>query len=342
VSGICLTAEETRILGAVAPAAVVLFARNVESATQLTELIDSIRQASDPAPVLMIDEEGGRVDRLRQLVPGIPAAQDVAACDDPEIAREFGRVIGHLLAELDIEVNLAPVVDLWRDGLSPSLVRRCFGSSPDAVASRAGAFIEGMEERGVLSCVKHFPGLGVAETDPHLASSVVGLSMAELESADLRPYRLLGAKAPAVMVTHAVYPAIDDSGLPGTLSREISTVLLRERLGYEGLAMTDDMEMHAVSDVASAPEIAERSLLAGNDLILFCSRIEEAKSIASRVGRLAESDEGGARAAEARERVDVFVRQCGAWAGRRRSARAGIDAVRLAVSSLRDSLGLTV
>jgi beta-N-acetylhexosaminidase len=340
VSGTRLTAEETRILRNVSPAAVVLFARNVESLSQVVELVASIRETLDPAPVFMIDEEGGRVDRMRSLVPGIPGAADIGACADSGASREHGRVIGRLLAEIDIEVNLAPVVDIWRDGLSPSLVGRCFGTDPGLVAEGAGAFIAGMAECGVLSCLKHFPGLGVAATDPHHASSVVDLTMAELEATDLVPYRSLAASAPAVMVSHTMHPAIDKSGLPGTLSTMISTTLLRERIGFEGLAITDDMEMHAVSERASAPEIASQSVMAGNDLVIFCSRISEAESIAARLGALSESDASAVRLEQATGRVDRFVNLCGAWAERRDRARRGIEEVKEAVARLRASIGL--
>jgi beta-N-acetylhexosaminidase len=340
VSGVRLTAPEKEILARVAPAAVVLFARNVESEAQVRELIASIREASDPVPVFMIDEEGGRVDRLRSLVPGIPAPEDLAGFNDPGTSQLLGEAIGLLLAELDIEVNLAPVVDLSRGELSPSLVGRCFGSTPDSVATHAGAFIRGMANKGVLACLKHFPGLGVARTDPHHEASVVDLTLDEMEAGDLLPYRLLGDMAPAIMTTHGIYPRIDASGLPGTLSRFISTTLLRDHLGYRGLAVTDDMEMHAVADLSSAPDIAEQSILAGNDLVLFCSRIDEAPAIALQLGRLSKDDVSMVRASEAREHVDRFVRQCGAWTERREKARGGIDRVREAVAILRSNLGL--
>lgn len=340
VSGTSLTGAEREILALVAPAAVVLFARNVESEDQLRALIASTRETSDPAPVFMIDEEGGRVDRLRSLVPGIPAAEDLAGCSDMVRSEELGEVIGSLLAELDIEVNLAPVVDLWRDGLSPSLVRRCFGGDADAVAARAGAFIRGMAKHGVLSCLKHFPGLGVAKTDPHHATSVVDLSMEEMDALDLRPYAILRDAAPAIMTTHGIYRRVDSSGLPGTISPFVSTTLLRERIGFAGLAITDDMEMRGVADLASAPDIAIRSVLAGNDLVLFCSRIEEVPDIAWKLGRLFEDGAYAERAGEARARVDAFLVQCHAWDETRRRSRRGLDHVRDAVAHLRAGLGM--
>lgn len=334
VSGTCLTAPERETLAVVAPAAVVLFARNVKSPDQLVELIGSIRDIANPAPIFMIDEEGGRVDRLRALVPGIPSAADMATCPDVALSEEFGQVIGRLLAEFDIEVNLAPVVDVWRDGLSPSLVRRCFGSDPISVADRAAAFVRGMARHGVLSCLKHFPGLGVAETDPHHATSLVELTIDELESIDLLPYRLLSSAAPAVMVGHGIYPRVDESLLPGTLSHFVSTTLLRERIGFAGLTISDDMEMHAVSDLAGGAEIAARSVAAGNDLVLFCSRIGEAREIAAGIAGLAASTDGEARLSEARGRVDSFVRQCGALSALRAESRRGLEPVREAVARL--------
>jgi beta-N-acetylhexosaminidase len=340
ISGAQLTAREKEVLAEVLPAAVILFARNVETPEQLHELIASIRATCDPAPVLMIDEEGGRVDRLRSIVSGVPAAADLVDCADTTMAVTLGRAIGALLAEFDIEVNLAPVVDLWREGRSPSLLRRCFGSDPQLVGERAGAFIMGMTEKGVLSCLKHFPGLGLAETDPHHATSVVDLEMSELEAGDLVPYRMLGEASPAVMVGHGIYPKIDSKGLPGTLSPFISQELLRDRIGFGGLAVTDDMEMHAVADVASPSEIAARSVLAGNDLVLFCSRLDEAPEIASTLGRLAEERSTRTRFEDAKARVGAFVRLCSAQALRRRDAKRGLDRVRDEVAGLRSSLDL--
>ena len=339
LTGARLTALERRVLEECSPFAVVLFARNAESGTQLEDLIGEVRDATPRPPLFMIDEEGGRVDRLRKLMPGIPGASDFMSCGAPEMLRAFGLAIGTLLDHFTIEVNLAPVVDLWRDGLSPSLTRRCFGRDPEMVAARAAQFIEGMSEAGVASCIKHFPGLGLSGTDPHYGASVVDMTMEELEELDLLPYRRLAALAPSVMVSHGVYPRIDESGLPGTLSRAISTTLLRETVGYEGLAITDDMEMHAVSGLASAGEIAVRSVAAGNDLVLFCSRIEDVHAICSTLDDAAAADEAFAnRMAEAATRCERFAAECARLQGGKSYERTSFELAAAAITELSSRL----
>jgi beta-N-acetylhexosaminidase len=340
ISGTRLTGLERRVLEECAPFAVVLFARNVESAEQLHELIADVRATAAVPPLFMIDEEGGRVDRLRALVPGIPGASDFMACGDPGLLRGFGAAIGLLLDHFAIDVNLAPVVDVWRDGLSPSLTRRCFGREPGMVAGRAAQFIEGMAEAGVASCIKHFPGLGLSGTDPHYGASVVDMSIDELEALDLLPYRRLASLAPSVMVSHGVYPRIDPSGLPGTLSRHISMTLLREAVGYEGLAITDDMEMHAVSGLASPGEIAVRSMGAGNDLVLYCSRIEEIPAICARIDEEAAKDEEfAARVKEASVRRRRFATECERLQREKSRPRVSFETAQESMLELADRLG---
>ncbi|MFA6955815.1 MAG: glycoside hydrolase family 3 N-terminal domain-containing protein [Thermoanaerobaculia bacterium] len=326
LAGTRLSELERRVLAERSPFAVVLFARNVESAGQLHDLLGEVRAAAAVPPLFMIDEEGGRVDRLRSIVPGIPGASDFVDCADGELLRGFGVAIGSLLDHFTIEVNLAPVVDLARELVSPSLVRRCFGSDPDLVSERAARFIEGMAAAGVASCIKHFPGLGLSATDPHYGASVVDMTMDELDALDLVPYRRLASVAPAVMVSHGVYPRIDDSGLPGTVSELISTRLLRDTIGYQGLAIADDMEMHAVSGLATPGEIAVRSISAGLDLILFCSRIEEVPAICERIDEeVTRSGRFAARVGDAVVRGERFAAECARLQAAKTHARSGLD-----------------
>jgi len=326
LAGTRLSELERRVLAERSPFAVVLFARNVESPAQLHDLIGEVRAAAAFPPLFMIDEEGGRVDRLRSLVPGIPGAADFVENADAELLRGFGAAIGSLLDHFAIEVNLAPVVDLSRQVVSPSLMRRCFGTDPELVSERAARFIEGMADVGVASCIKHFPGLGLSATDPHYGSSVVDMTMDELEALDLVPYRRLASVAPSVMVSHGVYPRIDESGLPGTVSEFISTHLLRDTVGYQGLAIADDMEMHAVSGLATPGEVAVRSISAGLDLVLFCSRIEEIPAICERIDEeLLCSGRFAARAGDAVVRGERFAAECARLQAAKTHARSGLD-----------------
>lgn len=310
LTGPALTDLERQILAGSSPYAVILFARNIESAGQLREYIAEIKAIAAEPPLIMIDEEGGRVDRLRNLVPGLPAVdlfeqeEDAAA-----VAREFGLVVGRALRYFDIDVNLAPVVDICRGNAAKGLERRCFGSSAETVIELAGAFIDGEDLGGVGSCLKHYPGLGSGTADPHYGASLVDVPPDVLEAEDLAPYRELGERTGAVMIGHGIYPQIDPAKDPATLSHHLTTELLRGRVGFKGVAISDDMEMHAVSDLAPYEEIAVRALLAGNDVVLFCSHIERVPDVMRAMERRAAEDGTFARRrTEAADRALVYRR----------------------------------
>ncbi|MCU1349919.1 MAG: Beta-N-acetylhexosaminidase [Acidobacteria bacterium] len=275
ITGKTLTDLERRILQHRTPCAVVLFGRNIQDVVQLRELVAEIKAISATPPVFMIDEEGGRVDRLRNIVPGLPSAEAFAEGDEPvELSRWFGRVIGLALRYFDIEIDLAPVVDIRGDQPTKGLERRTFGNTPEQVVELAGAFMRGLHSAGVASCLKHFPGIGLGSADPHYGATVIDIPGEALIARDLVPFRELGDEAGAIMIGHGTYPRIDDPDLPATLSYRMTTELLRNETAFHGAAISDDMEMHAVSDLGSYEEICERALLAGNDVILYCSHIE--------------------------------------------------------------------
>ena len=178
------------------------------------------------------------------------------------------------LRYFDIEINLAPVVDIRGDVAPKGLERRTFGSDPETVIELAGAFMRGLHGAGVASCLKHWPGIGVGSADPHYGATVIDVPVEQLIERDLVPFQRLGNEAGAIMIGHGTYPQIDEPDLPATLSWRMTTDLLRNFIGFDGVAVSDDMEMHAVSDLGSYEEITERALMAGNDVILFCSHIE--------------------------------------------------------------------
>jgi beta-N-acetylhexosaminidase len=275
ITGKSLTDLERRILRRSSPYAVVLFGRNVGEAEELRELVAEIKSIAARPPLFMIDEEGGRVDRLRHILPGLPSAESFAeGTDAAEMSGWMGRVIGMALRWFDVEIDLAPVVDI-RSGDSPKgLERRTFGDDPQIVTELAGAFMRGLHAHGVASCLKHFPGIGAGSADPHYGATVIDVTEEELARRDLVPFARLGNESGAVMIGHGTYPHIDEPDLPATLSRRIATDLLRGAAGFHGVAVTDDMEMHAVSDLGSYESISERALMAGNDVILFCSHVE--------------------------------------------------------------------
>jgi beta-N-acetylhexosaminidase len=306
ITGKSLTDLERRILRGNTPYAVVLFGRNVGEDDEFRELTAEIKSLA-PDTIFMIDEEGGRVDRLRHLIPGLPSVQAFAEGADPEEMSQWsGRVIGMALRYFDIEVDLAPVVDIRGDEPPKGLERRTFGSDADSVVALAGAFIRGLHETGTAACLKHFPGIGLGSGDPHYGATVMDLSREQLLARDLIPFAKLGNEAGAIMIGHGTYPQIDDPDTPATLSRRLTRDLL-DAIGFDGLAVSDDMEMHAVSDLGSYESLAERALMAGSDVILYCSHIERVPELQRHMDSIAKrGGDDAARVAEAHRKAEAF------------------------------------
>jgi beta-N-acetylhexosaminidase len=313
LTGKTLTDLERRILRENTPYAVVLFGRNIGTVSQLRDLVAEVKSLSSEPPLFMIDEEGGRVDRLRSLLPGLPSAEAFAEGDKPvELSEWFGKVIGMALRYFDVEIDLAPVVDI-RGTLAPKgLERRTFGGDPASVIELAGAFMRGLHGAGVASCLKHWPGIGEGSADPHYGATVIDVPLDQLLARELVPFRDLGREAKSIMIGHGTYPRVeDDPDLPATLSWRLSTDLLRNAIGFDGIAVSDDMEMHAVSDLGSYEEITERALMAGNDVILFCSHIERVPDLQAFLERRVEEDPTVRdRFNEAARRCDEFRAHC--------------------------------
>ncbi|HKR62155.1 MAG TPA: glycoside hydrolase family 3 N-terminal domain-containing protein, partial [Thermoanaerobaculia bacterium] len=313
LTGKTLTDLERRILAEAAPYAVVLFGRNIAGVEQLRELVAEVKSFSATPPLIMIDQEGGRVDRLRNLLPGLPSAEAFGEGERPEeLSAWLGKLTGMALRYFDIEIDLAPVVDI-RGAIAPKgLERRTFGADPETVVTLAGAFMRGLTGAGVAACLKHYPGIGEGSGDPHYGQTIIDKSLDELLHRDLIPFSRLGNEAGAVMVGHGLYPRIeDDADLPATLSWRLTTDLLRNAVAFEGLAVSDDMEMHAVSDLGSYEDISERALMAGNDVILFCSHIERVPDLQSYLRRRIDADPTVcARFEEAVRRCDVYRDLC--------------------------------
>lgn len=305
LAGKSLTPLEQRILAESAPYAVVLFGRNIDSAEHLRELVREVKSVAKRPPLFMIDEEGGRVDRLRHLVRGLPSAEGFAEGERPaELSEWFGRVIGMALRYFDVEIDLAPVVDVRGDVAPKGLERRTFGADPEAVIELAGAFTRGLQQRGTAACLKHWPGIGIGSADPHYGATVIDVPVEQLIERDLVPYQVLGNEAGAIMIGHGTYPQIDEPDLPATLSWRMTTDLLRNFLHFDGVAISDDMEMHAVSDLGPYEEISERALMAGNDVILFCSHIERVPDLQRYLSRRVNED------ARVRARFDEALHRC--------------------------------
>jgi beta-N-acetylhexosaminidase len=247
--------------------AVALFARNIVDPAQVAELTAALR-AERPDVIVAIDEEAGDVTRLYAHT-GSPWPGNLAlgAIDDPALTRDVAEHLGWDLAAAGITVNYAPDADVNSDPNNPVIGVRAFGADPDLVARHTAAWVRGLQSAGVAACVKHFPGHGNTSVDSHLDVPVIKASRAELDACELVPFRAaIDAGVLAVMSAHLRVPVLD-ADLPATLSRRIMTGLLREELGFDGLIVTDGIEMRAISDRFGMERATVLAIAAGADAI---------------------------------------------------------------------------
>ncbi|WP_432832203.1 glycoside hydrolase family 3 protein [Dactylosporangium sp. CA-092794] len=246
---------------------VALFARNVVDRDQVAELTAALR-AEKPDVVVAIDEEAGDVTRIDAHI-GSPWPGNLAlgAIDDPELTREVARHIGRDLAAAGITFDYAPDADVNNDPNNPVIGSRAFGAEPERVARHTAAWITGLQSAGVAACAKHFPGHGNTSVDSHTDVPLIKAGRAELDAVELLPFRAaIAAGVRAVMSAHLRVPVLDPQ-LPATLSRKIMTELLRDELGFDGLIVTDGIEMRAISDRYGLAHATVLALAAGADAI---------------------------------------------------------------------------
>jgi beta-N-acetylhexosaminidase len=271
------------LLDEVNPGGICLFARNIRDARKTWELLNELREFLPEEPFLSIDQEGGLVDRLRRIITPMPAP---AKLRSPEDAARLGTYIAEALRSLGFNMNFAPVVDAIDAGrmqYSNGLQTRNFGSSREDVVAFADAFISALEARGILGCIKHFPGLGASTVDSHDDLPKVTIDEEEFEQIDLFPYRALLSKFPhlSVMIGHATYPNlslqdVDRNGnyIPSSLSPSMITGLLRKNMGFEGLTITDDLEMGAIVKHYGIGMACVMAVNAGIDMLAICASPE--------------------------------------------------------------------
>jgi beta-N-acetylhexosaminidase len=271
-------------LRAFGPGALILFARNAGAPAQLRELIAALRGLATPAPLIAVDQEGGRVERIDQGVAALPPAMAVGATGDVELAERLGRLLGRDLARLGFSVDLAPVADLALHPSSTVIATRAYGDEPEHVAAFAGAFARGLERAGIAAALKHFPGHGSTADDSHTVLPRIEADAATLRARDLVPFaRAIAARAASiVMIAHGVSEAFDRSG-PATLSRYVLTGLLREELGFDGVIATDCLEMDAIASGVGTVRGAVGALAAGADLLFISHRLDIAYEAADAI-----------------------------------------------------------
>jgi beta-N-acetylhexosaminidase len=281
-------AETRALIDYVQPGGVIIFGRNVAAPEQLRGLLDEARRSVPVEPLLGIDQEGGLVDRLRRICTPMPAARTIRQHGDLAAARSLGRITGEVLRLLGFNMNFAPVLSIMtedRDLLSNGLYSRSFGRSPGEVLGYTMVYLRGLQRTGCLGCAKHFPGIGAGEIDSHDEMPIIELSHDDLIAQDLAPYIELFQREDnivrAVMVSHGGFPKVDIRRgvaggrlVPASINREIVTKLLRHELGYDGLVVTDDLEMGAIARHYQIEETVRLAVDAGEDMMLICARPE--------------------------------------------------------------------
>ena len=272
----------------------VLFTRNLGSPEEIAALTDELRRHAVLPPLIGIDQEGGRVSRLP--LPGMvfPGNMALGLINDLELTRLVMRSIGEQLAALGIDVDFAPSVDVNNNPRNPIIGVRSFGADPDLVSRHGVVAVAGLQDAGVLPVIKHFPGHGDTGADSHLELPTLEVDRDRLHAVELPPFAAaVGLGAPAVMSSHILFPALDPE-LPSTLSKRILTGLLREELAFQGLIVTDCLEMKGIADHWGPEEAAVLALEAGADMLLICHtldtqlRMHRAICGAVRSGRLTE------------------------------------------------------
>lgn len=294
-----------------APGGVLLFGRNVGAPDALRALVAALRELGDPPPLVAIDQEGGRVARIRDGVAALPSAMALGATGDARLAGELAALLGRDLARLGITVDLAPVADLALAPPSTVIGTRAFGDDPARAAGFVTAFAAGLERGGVAATLKHFPGHGATSDDSHAGLPRIAAGAATLRTRELVPFaRALDAGAASlVMTAHVVVEALD-ARLPATLSPAIVGGLLREELGFGGVVISDCLEMAAIAAGIGTAEAAVLALVAGVDLLAISHRLDRAEAAVAAIvaavetGRLplARLEEAHARVLRLRER----------------------------------------
>lgn len=286
----------------------ILFKRNVSTPAQTARLCRALKEEAGRPFVLAVDQEGGRVARLRGApFTAIPPLRVIGRTHDLALATRVGQLLATEVRAVGFDWDFAPVVDVDTNPKNPVIGDRAFSTDAAEVARMGVALAQGMELSGVASCAKHFPGHGDTHQDSHLTLPHLPHSMERLRRVELLPFAAYAqAKLASVMTAHVIFDALDPT-VPATMSEKVLEPILREELGFEGLVVSDDLEMKAIADHYSVEEATVRGVLAGVDLFLVCHhapvqrRAIEALVHAVETGRVSRQ-----RMARAHQRLDAF------------------------------------
>jgi beta-N-acetylhexosaminidase len=291
---------------------VILFSRNVGGPSEVLELTRAIKRRAGRPLLVSVDQEGGKVARLRDGFTRLPPFRTLGTLGDVTFARDYGRMVGTELAAVGIDLDFAPVLDVDTNPENPVIGERSLGSDAKLVANLGVAFAKGLGDAGVAACGKHFPGHGDTRTDSHLELPRLPHPLARLEQVELVPFASAAAAGiPAIMTAHVVFEALD-SERPATMSAAVVRGLLRERFGYAGVVFSDDLEMQAIADHYSIDAVMLEGLTAGLDSFLVCHTAELAhRAIDAVVAAVTRGALSASRLHEAVGRVEALAARFG-------------------------------
>jgi beta-N-acetylhexosaminidase len=265
-----MTPRLRSLLTRVQPGGVILFARNITGGWQTHQLLKECQSWVSMRLFTCVDMEGGRVDRFRNAIGAAPSAADVFATGSRALFRKHGKTIGESCRTLGFNTDFAPVVDLAFEASRTVMSSRSVSADPKQATVYAREFLAGLRLANVLGAIKHFPGLGEANLDTHHELPEVEKSLKKLWAADIAPYRALRRESPLILVSHAAYPPVTRDHKPASLSTKWITDILRKKIGYRGLVVSDDLEMGGVLQAATIEQAAVEHIRAGGDLCLIC------------------------------------------------------------------------
>ena len=321
-----MTPRFSSLLKRMQPAGVILFARNIKTAEQTWQLLRECQNCVSVPLFPCVDLEGGSVDRFREVLGPAPSAADVFATGDRKLFRKHGQVIGENCRALGFKVDFAPVLDLAFEASRSVMSSRVVSPNPRETAAYAREFLAGLRLAGVLGCGKHFPGLGEGRLDSHHELPVIEKTIKRLWAEDLLPYRILRAQMPLVMISHAAYPLVTHDQTPASLSKVWIKNILRKRVGYRHLIVSDDLEMGGVLSAVSVKQAAVEHIRAGGDLCLICHREDYiAQAYEELVNTIERDPKFAKRVRESVERVLAFKKRSAKIL--RRSARPSSSTV---------------
>ena len=332
--GTTMDATISAFLDDMQPGGIALFTRNIQGPEQTLTLVRAVRDhdpkvkclgtcpTTVPPSVPMfvsVDQEGGSVVRLKRDAVVLPSAMALGATDDPELARRVGRQLGEDLRWWGFNMNLAPVLDVNSNPKNPVIGVRSYGGDPNRVGEIGVGYVAGLSEAGIVAVAKHFPGHGDTDVDSHYAMPVLHHDRSRLDAVELRPFaRGFAAGLPAIMTAHIALPGVGEGDdVPATVSAKVITGILREDLGWDGLVITDGLEMQGIIDKYGAGEAAVRAVVAGADMVMVLWFPEKKKEVQRALldavanGRLPQErlDQAVRRVLEHKARHGLFTRQ---------------------------------